>query len=91
MVDVLVVVLLQMQHILLDLHIVFGRKHVDRVLAHMHAVLGLEHRHGGIFPEDIREQASVIGREVLNDYKSHTGVRRQKCQELLQRLQSARR
>ena len=56
----LMVVLLQPQHIVLNLHVIFGRKHIDRIFSHMHSFFGLKNRHSGIFPKDIRQQTSVI-------------------------------
>ena len=82
------VVFMQMQDAALNLHVIFGREHINRVFAHMHALLGLHHRHGGIFSQNIREKTAMIGRQMLNDHKSHAGVRGKKSQKLLKCFQS---
>ena len=88
-IDMLVVILMQMQDTCLDLHVVLGRKHDDRILADIHPVLGLHDLHGSIFCQDVRQKAAVIRRQMLDHYESHSRIRGQKRQKLLKRLQSA--
>ena len=86
----LMVVLLQMEYPFSDLHIIFGRKHIDGVSAHMHSVLRFHHRHRGIFSEYISQETPVIRGQMLYDSKSHSCIHREKCQKLLERLKSSR-
>jgi len=44
--------------------------------------MNLLDRHGRLFGEDFRKQASMIGIEVLNDHVRHGAFRRQRLQKL---------
>ena len=90
MVDIPVVVLLEPQDVRYDFQIVFGRDHVDMVAPYTHAVLRFHHGHRRVLPEDVRQKALVVRRQVLDDDERHPRIFGKKSQELLQRLQSAR-
>ena len=90
MVDIPVVVLLEPQDVRYDFQIIFGRDHVDMVAPYTHAVLRFHHGHRRVLPEDVRQKALVVRRQVLDDDERHPRIFGKKSQELLQRLQSAR-
>ena len=64
----------QVQHALAQAHVVVGRNDVDAVGLHHHRVLHLQHLHAGVAANQLREEAFVVGRQVLHQHKGHAGV-----------------
>ena len=66
-----------------------GRHHIHVVGLNTQAIMDLLNRHGGLFGEDLRQQAFMIGIEVLNDHVRHGAFRRQRHQKLRDGFESA--
>lgn len=52
--------------------------------------LGLRHRHGCSLGEELRQQALVVRIKVLDEDESHSALRRERGQQLRDRLESPR-
>ena len=89
MIDPLRIIFPQAQNVLLDLHIIFRRDHVDMIPLHHHPVPDLCHRHPAVLRKDIRHQAFMIRSQVLYDHKRHPRIGRKECKKLLQCFQPA--
>ncbi len=74
----------------LDRKIDTGRNRIDGVGLNQHTVGRLLHRQGRVSAQQIDHHALVCRIEVLNDDKGHAAVRRQRSQELLASVETAR-
>ncbi len=63
-----------------------GADHIDAIGFDADAFFDLTHGHRGAPAQNLRHQALVLGREVLNDYIRHAAVRRARCEEGPQHL-----
>ena len=64
----------QLQRAVEEGHVAIGRDDVGAVGLDDHAVLDFEHLHAGVAPDQVGEDALVIGREVLHQHESHARV-----------------
>ena len=61
----------ELQGAVQEREVVVRRDDVDGVDPHRHPVLDLEHRHPRVVPEQVAEEALVVGREVLHEHERH--------------------
>nr|WP_255604410.1 hypothetical protein [Oscillochloris sp. ZM17-4] len=61
----------QMQGAVEEGHVAVGRDDIGAVGLHDHAVLDLEDLHAGVAPDQLAEDALVVGGEVLNEDEGH--------------------
>ena len=55
-------------------HIAVRRDDIGAVGLHVHAVLHLKNLHAGITPDQLGENAFMVGGQVLHDHKSHARI-----------------
>ena len=80
----------QLQRAIQERHVAIGRNDVGAVDLHPHAVADLEHLHAGVAPDQLDQNAFVVGRQVLHQHKGHTrlNVARHAREEGLERGQT---
>ena len=86
-----VVVVREAQAPVADREVLLGRDEVDRVGLDLGVPLHLEDLHLGLLAEDVRHEAAMVGREVLDHHEAEPAVGGKRLEQLLQRLDAARR
>ena len=89
MIDYIVVIAAQMQHIRGYLQIIARRDQVDVIPADLDSVRDLKDGKRRVLPQYLGKKALMVRGQMLDNDKRHPGVPRQKCQKLLQRFQAS--
>jgi len=77
---------LQLQDVIANRHRGIGRDHIDIIGFNLHAMPHLEDRHGCLLSKQISKHALVLGIEMLDQNKAHSGIGGQMLDEFGDRL-----
>jgi hypothetical protein len=78
------------QHVAFEGQRCIRRDHMNLIGHKRRLVLRLYDLHGGVWPQQLNQQAFVVGIEVLHEDKDHTGVGRHVVEEVSECGEAAR-
>ncbi len=80
----------QLQFAVQDREVRIGRNHIDAILADLHPIFHLGHRHLGVPGQEFGHHALVRWLKMRHQHERQPGIRGQVREELLEGLQAAR-